>query len=210
MKRVALFAATAMLLAGCAGTQITPPAQPTPSVLSSALGDLSAISADPVTVWQAGDYSVHMACDAYLNQVAMLSAKLSFGSTALGLAGAAGSIANPLVGVGTTIAQGFLSAYQASGAAGLPYSPETTALIQDAMAAYENAVAPPTSVPVAALDVEGLWWQCTPAGYAELATKAISTAQVSASSGAAPTAAVPRALMVAPSGVRPRITVNGR
>lgn len=202
----------ALLLSGCGTLQVGIPPQPSPSSIESTITALASISADPVTAWQAGNYSVRAACDAYLNQEAQRSAELNLAGTGIGVGGVAAAgmlasrgnlVASAMAGAVSGLASTFLSAYEASGA--LPYSSETTSLIQNAEDAYSGAVAPPQSLAEAANDTEGAWWICTPAGYAMLASKAIGTAQVSA--GPSMTAAFAASPT---SDGRPKIEVNGR
>lgn len=203
--------AVSLVLAGCAGQQLQPPPQPTPASVNAAILSLDQIIAPPSQVWEAGDYAVRTACDAYLDQAAARSAQLSLASTGVGMGGAAAtgilaaSGAFPgaaLAGGLATLAQSFIAAYQASGA--LPYTTETSTMIDNAMTAYEAAVPPPVDTAQAMLDVEGLWALCSPVGYSRLVSKAVATASVSA---AMPTQRL--GLLPARQG-RPVITVNGR
>lgn len=202
LKTLPIFA----LLVGCSSMNVSPPAQPTPASIESTVTALQGITSDPVTAWQAGEYATQAACDAYLNESAERSANINTASAGIGIVGAGVSAINPIAGVTSSLIQTLLSAYQSNGA--LPYSAETTALIQNTMVAYENAVPTPQTVAEAAMDVEGLFWQCSPAGYAENASKAIGTATVSAGGLAIPNAefATPSVPHVGP----PVITVNGR
>lgn len=204
----------AAMLSACAGLTgniAPPPPQPTPASINATIGQLAAISADPVMAWQAGDYAVRAACDDYLNQLAERQAGFGLASGAVGTsglaaAGMAASRANPIAAAlatsASTLVQTFLGQLQNAGA--LPYSVETTTLIQNALDAYEGAVRPPQSLAEAAGDAEGAWWLCSPAGYAELAAKSIGSAQVSA-------AAMPfTAAMLPTSPSRPHLLINGR
>lgn len=196
-----------LLLAGCAGGTMMAPAQPTPASIEATQTQLSTITVDPVTAWMDGDYAVRAACHAYLNSMAQRNASLSLAGTAVGLVGAAGSIANPLAGVGSSLAQGFLTAFQNSGA--IPYTPETSTLIESALDAYEAGVAasPPTTVAQAASYSDDLWFQCSPGGYAQLVAKSIATANVTSASAPTAAAFAPRAAgMVIPG--RPKVLVN--
>ena len=216
-----------VLLAGCAAVP-SGPAQPTPSSVQATVADVAAISTDPVTAWQAGDYAVRAACDAYLNQAAARAAGITTASAGLGLGGttAAGFLAaagNPAGAAAAAsmaaVGQSFLSLFQSPGA--MPYTPETSAIIGEAMSAYEDAVPPPTTLAQAMIDVEGFWDLCSPAGYQQLITKAIGSAAVTASPG--PNAAAqsqalfqgapPVAFREAPvtaTASPPRVLVNGR
>lgn len=208
-RMVAIAMLIAATLSACAG--ITPPAQPTPASINATVQQLATISADPVTAWQAGDFAVRSACDTYLNALAQRQANFGLASGAVGTsglaaAGFAATRANPVAAAlatsASTLVQTFLGQFENAGA--LPYSPETTALIQNAMDTYEGAVRPPQSVAEAGGDAEGLWWLCSPAGYAELAAKAVGSAQVSA-------ATVPETAFMQPTSAgRPRVFVNGR
>lgn len=204
----------ALALFGCAGLGgVAPPAQPTPASIESTVSGLAAISADPVTAWAAADYGVRAACDAYLDAEARRSANLGLAQTGVGTAGlaaagfAAGAgnpVAAALASSSATLVATFLGEFQSAGA--LPYSAETSAIIDNAMSAYEAAAPAPTSVAQAALLAEGLWRLCSPVGYAELVAKSISTAEVTAAS---PPASTPTAAMLPRVG-KPRILVNGR
>ena len=105
------------------------------------------------------------------------------------------------------LGQSFLNLYGASG--GIPYTNETSTIIDDALDAYEASVntMPPTTVAQALSYVDDEWFLCSPGGYAELATKAIGTATVSGSGGASSSASF--ATRAVPAG-RPKVFVNGR
>lgn len=218
MKIVVIGLSAVLALAGCAGQQIETPAQPTPVSINATITSLAAITADPVTSWQAGDYAVRAACHAYLNQAAARSANFGTASAAIGTAGAgaAGFLisSNPYGAAAAaavaTLAQTFLGEYQQSG--GIPYTPQTSAAIEDALDAYETAVAasPPTSTAQAASYTDDEWYLCTPAGYAEIATKAIGSATISASAGgmSSPSAAFESRSVPVNYG-RPKVYVNG-
>lgn len=214
MKNRAAIAASLCVLSltACSGMQPQEPAQPTPQSIQSTLTQLAGITADPVTAWKAGDYAVRAACHAYLNAAAQRSSGISLAGAAVGFAGAAGSMVNPLAGVASSLLQGFLSAYQQSGA--IPWGPETATIIENALDAYEDGVAasPPATVEDAASDVDTLWFYCSPGGYSILVTKAISTAGISASASPSlsPTARFnsAAAATIIVSG-RPKVLVNG-
>ena len=74
---------TALGLASCA-SQLTPPAQPSPASIVSTQTALAAITGDPVSAWEAGDYMVRAACHAYLNEMAAREANMSLAGGALG------------------------------------------------------------------------------------------------------------------------------
>lgn len=199
----------ALGLSACAGT--APPPQPSPASIGNAIQQLAAIAADPAAIWQAGDYATRAACDSYLNRNAVRDADIGFadnlvGTSGLAAAGMTASMGNPaaaaLTAGATGIARNFLGDFRQAGA--LPYGPETTVIVQKALDAYEAATRPPASKAEAMADIEGLWWLCSPAGYAELVAKSIGSAQVSAA--AMPVSAA--ALRASPS--RPRVLVNGR
>ncbi len=119
--------------------------------------------------------------------MAARSANINLASGGLGLAGpaAAGFLVaggNPMgaaaAGAISALGQTFLNLFNSSGS--IPYTAETSSIIQLALDAYENGVniAPPQSVPQAISYVDDLWWQCSPGGYAMLVSKAIGTANV--------------------------------
>lgn len=205
----------ALALGGC--MNMTPPAQPTPASIETNVQAIATISPDPATTWQVADYAVRTACDAYLDEMAQRSANLGLaqagagtaGIAAAGFAASAGSpVAAALASSAGSLVQTFLGEFQSSGA--LPYSAETSSIIDDAMSAYESAAAPPATTAGAMVLAEGLWRLCSPVGYAELVAKSISTASVTAG-GAAPVTeslalGAPRPV---PAG-KPHILVNGR
>lgn len=214
---IASLAAFMLVLNGCSG--ITPPAQPTPESVMATENAIAAIPGDPVTVLTSGIYSVHVACDAYLNAAAARNANISLASTGIGTSGvaAAGFLAaggNPTGAAAAagiaSLAQTLLSQYQTSGA--LPYASGTTTLIQNSLAAYEGALMTPETTVEAMLDIEGDWWQCSPGGYAQNMEKAATTASVTAI--AAPTSIPNFALLEprSPSVFRrpPTVKVNGQ
>lgn len=199
-------------LAGCAGSMT--PTQPTPASINQTIGALSVITADPVTAWQAGDYAVRTACHAYLNGAANQSVNLGLAGGGLGLGGVAAagfltSGGNPVGAAAATgiaaLGQAFLNLFQASGS--IPYTSETAMLIENALDAYEAQVDanPPQTVARAASYVDDLWWQCSPGGYAMNASRALSTATVSA----VPAAAAQSFALGLSTGNRPRILING-
>lgn len=204
-RALPLALAGALAISGCAG--VSPPAQPTPASIESTLAALQAITADPVTAWQAGDYAVRASCHAYLNASAQRNANLSLGVGALGLGGAAAAgMGSPAAAGAVALASSFLTLFQQSGA--IPYTEGTSTLIENALNAYEAGVtnAPPATVEQAASYVDDLWFLCSPGGYAELMQKAAMGASVS-SGGSAPVAHARMSLPVTQS--RPVIQVNG-
>jgi hypothetical protein len=203
-----LLAAGALALAlaggGCAG--VTPPSQPTPDSIESTLTALQAITVDPLTAWQAGDYAVRAACHAFLNASAERNASLGLGIGALGLGGAAAATTNPAAAGAIALAGSFLTMFQQAGP--IPYTAGTSSIIEKAIDTYEAGVnaAPPTSIAQAASYVDDVWFLCSPGGYAELMQKAAMGAAVS--NGRAPTSAAMMPRAVAPR-MRPAIKVNG-
>lgn len=199
------------LLAGCAGQPVALPAQPTPSSLASGLVALAAIDpGDPpavagLRVWKAGKYDVDAACDVYLNQQATQAASVNQLSSGIGVLGAGLSVLHPAAGVASSLAQTFLSSYQAAGA--MPYTDATSGIIYSGQNAYAAGVArsPPADALDAADYVEGYWALCTPVGYRRLVNQAINTAFVSTAPGAL---AAAEAAEPAHAG-RPIVTVNG-
>jgi hypothetical protein len=191
-----------LLLVGCSSMQLTPPAQPTPAAINTAISQMALITADPATVWEVGDYEVRASCHAYLNSAATKAAQVSQASAGAGALGAGLSIVNPLAGVASSLFQSFLSSYQAAGA--LPYTSETTTIISKALDDYgaQVSVALPSSTATAMSYIDDEWFMCSPGGYAELVAAAISTANIGGSSVGpnAPLIAAPR---------RPGVTVNG-
>lgn len=214
MIRTIPILATALALAACANT-LTPPTQPSPGSIQTVNEQIATLTTDSATTWAVGDYAVRVACHAYLNAAAARAANISLASGGLGLAGAgvAGMIAssNPAGAVisagAAALGQSFLNLYGASG--GIPYTNETSTIIDDALDAYEASVntMPPTTVAQALSYVDDEWFLCSPGGYAELATKAIGTATVSGSGGASSSASF--ATRAVPAG-RPKVFVNGR
>jgi hypothetical protein len=172
MRRIALLA---LLLPGACAGYPQPPAQPTPASIQDAYVQLSVITADPVTAWLTGDYAVRTACYAYLNGMAQRSADLSLESGALGMGGGAAAIASghPYVAAATALGESFLTLFQQSGA--IPYTTETSMLIEGGLDAVETGVAlqPPKSAAQALLDVQKLWWQCSAGGYRQLVSQSI-------------------------------------
>jgi hypothetical protein len=203
MRRAVLFALP-LLVAGCASS-LTPPAQPTPASIESEIASLATITADPLTVWETGNYAVRAACLAYLNSAAAQQTSISLGSSAVGIAGAGASVANPLGGVAASLVQSFLSALSSSGT--VPTTGDAV-LIMGALSAYETGVSasPPASIPMAISYVDDLWFNCAPGGAAILAMKAKTSAQIGIASPPA-AAFSSRGLAVLPR--RPVITVNG-
>lgn len=178
----------ALFLSSCSGSlTATPPAQPTPEAIQALNIRLLAISSDPIMTWQIGNYSVRSACHAYLNAMAARSANINLASGSLGLAGpaAAGFLvagSNPMgaaaAGAIAALGQTFLNLFNSSGS--IPYTAETSGIIQAALDAYEGGVnlSPPSSIPQAISYIDDLWWQCSAGGYAILVSKAISTANI--------------------------------
>lgn len=202
-------------LAGCAGVtgNIAPPPQPTPASVDAVVTEMAVLPASPTLIWEAGDWAARSTCDAYLNDLAQRNSNFGLASSAAGTsslaaAGLADARANPvaagLASAAGLLAQQFIGDFRSAGA--LPYGAETTRLIQDAQDAYEAQIAlhMPATAAQAMSDVEGLHWQCTPAGAADLVTRSIGSAQVSAAAMSPSTAMLP----TSPS--RPRISVNGR
>jgi hypothetical protein len=193
----------AAFLASCTAA-VPPPLQPDPTSVQVAENALGGLPGTPMEIWEAGDYAVRSACHSYLNAAAARSNELTSASALVGGAGAGASIANPMAGVASSLAQTFLTAFQSAGA--IPYSVSTTTIIENALDAYETGIdqSPPLTPAQAMLDVESLWWHCSPGGYAQLAQKGISTAVI--------TTAQPFALAAsgAPRLGRVHILVNGR
>lgn len=199
-----------LALSGCAGQQVTAPAQPTPASIQTANTQLAAITSDPATTWRVGDYAVRQACHAYLNSAAQQSANLNLASVGVGVVGAGMSVVNPLAGVASTVVQSLISAFNASGA--IPYTPETSTIIMNSLNAEEAGVemAPPTDQATALSLTDDLWFLCSPGGYAMTAAQAISTAQIGVAGTSASPAQFRSNAGAAPRFSRPVITVNGR
>jgi hypothetical protein len=194
----------ALAASGCAG--LSEPSQPTPAGIAATLTQLQAITADPLTAWQAGDYAVRTSCHAFLNASAERDANLGLGIGALGLSGAAAATASPIASGAIALAGSLLTLFQQSGA--IPYTAATSSIIEKALDAYEAGVAagPPQTLEQAASYVDDLWFLCSPGGYAELMQKAAIGAAVSAGSVRA-AVMLPRAAAAPPT--RPMIQVNG-
>lgn len=213
---------TALGLASCA-SQLTPPSQPSPASIASTQTALAAITGDPVSAWEAGDYAVRAACHAYLNEMASREANISLAGGALGIAGPAASGflltgGNPVGAVAASafaaLGQSLLAQYNSSGA--IPYTTATAGIIENAIDAYEAAIdaLPPATIAEAASYVDDEWFTCSPGGYAMLVTKAIGTAQVTAAPATPPAAMSASPAFAARAGARvaggrPKIEVNG-
>lgn len=195
-------------LAGCAG-QVTAPTQPTPAsilAVNTALAPLQPLGA--VTVWSDGDYAVRSACHAYLNEAATQNAKLNLVGAGIGILSGGLSVINPLAGVAGTLAQAFLSAYNASG---IVPSPGAALIVERQLDAYEAGIAasPPTDPALAMSETDDLWYICSPGGIEEATMSALGGATVGlAGSPAASLSA--RALAIPALSTRPVITIYAR
>lgn len=174
-----------LFILGACASNISTPTQPTPASLEAANTQLMTLTSSPAETWETGDYAVRAACHAYLNSEAVHSSDINALSIGAGIAGAAGSMYNPLAGIASSLVQSFLNASNASGA--IPYTPETSTLIMHSLDADESGVNP-SSIPdqaTAVSLVDDLWFLCSPGGFAMTAATALSTAQVGTMTNAA-------------------------
>lgn len=204
MLKIGAVCLIAIGLVGCAG-QPQMPAQPTPTTIQAANIDIAQLSTDPIQTFHAGLRVARAACQVYLNEEAAQAAGLSQLGVGAGALGVGLSAINPLAGIASSLFQTFLTAYRAAGA--MPYTPETSAIVLGAMDAYEAAAGAPPDNDTAVSWVDDVWFSCTPAGYAMLASQAIATANVGAQPNAMP--GVPASLAQFRSG-RPVVTINNR
>jgi hypothetical protein len=182
---------------------LAPPTQPTPTSIQAVNVELAALTSDPVTTWQVGDYAVRMACHAWLDAAAVQNARSAQVGIGIGALGAGLSMINPLAGVAASLGQTLLTGLQA---AGPTPSAGAAALVVNALNAYESAAGTPSSVPAALSWVDDEWYLCSPAGVAQLEMTAATTAQVST----AQTSAFASSRTIASQSARPVVTVNGR
>jgi hypothetical protein len=199
-----------LAIAGCSSMgSLSPPTQPTPASIQEVNVQLAALTSDPVTTWQVGDYAVRLACHAWLDAAAVQNARSAQANVGLGVLGAGLSIVNPLAGVAASLGQTLLTSLQA---AGPTPSAGAAALVVNALDAYEGAAGTPSSVPAALSWVDDEWYLCSPAGVAHLEMTASITAQVGTVGSAltVPGTSSYFAARAAPLSTRPVVTINGR
>jgi len=206
MKR--LIPMLTLLLAGCAGTTLTPPPQPTYTTVAAEITQQAAITADPVTTWQVADGGVRAACFAYLNSAAAQQTNLGLAGIGVGAVGAGLSLVNPLAGLGASLGQTLLAGLSSSG-----YVPTTAdaILVENYLNTYEagTAALPPTSNAMAVSWAVDEWYHCSAGGIAELGMQAKTSAQLGLQQSA-PAAITPLSLFATPVAAprRPVIVVN--
>lgn len=221
MRYVVIGPALACALAACA-TPVSAPTYPTPTQIATKAGALLATGLDPVTYSTVGYLINAEQCHDWMASLAQRQAGYSTASglANVGTVGAAGIGAalgaNPALGaiaaVGGGLAAGTLNVLSSS--SGIAYPKETAALVRQAQATYLAGVAlgaPATTLPEAALLVEGESWLCSLPGAEWLAAQAVASSQTSV----APTPAMAPRAFAAGAPVRglavpPRILVNGR
>ena len=210
-RRIAAVVAVTGILSACAGHNQVPPAPGMPSIaaIEATAGQLAATKLSPADFAVTGYLLNAENCHAYFEQLADRAAKLALagqenrlgGGFLSGILGLAGVGAAPVAGVSllSSLVGGSLSA---NGASPIPYPVETAQLVRQALSSYLSAASIPSSLPNAALLVEGESWLCSLPGAEWLSRQAVATATTTA---AGPTSGItahfelPRAVQVPPS-----------
>lgn len=161
----------ALALAGCSSFSAQPIATPAPTDVAAEIASLATISVDPVTYLNAGVALVNMNCNSYFNSLVMTANNTKLGSDLAILSGAAASALLAATGstgagvaipgiLGPLIGQG--SQDYANAQTGGINPAVAAALVGKAQTAYLGALAVPTSVAEAQMDVTAYAAICQP------------------------------------------------